>query len=74
MLTLITNRITNLIKPNLKVHQFHKSSYLLKSTIMSGHSLQEVVQKLNEFAPEGLAEKWDNVGLLIEPYTVKYDL
>ncbi|XP_050084158.1 NIF3-like protein 1 [Anopheles aquasalis] len=27
-----------------------------------------VVAKLNEFAPESLCEKWDNVGLLIEPY------
>uniref|UniRef100_A0A182SMY5 NIF3-like protein 1 n=1 Tax=Anopheles maculatus TaxID=74869 RepID=A0A182SMY5_9DIPT len=30
-------------------------------------TLQEVVGKLNEFAPENLAEKWDNVGLLVEP-------
>uniref|UniRef100_A0A182ML18 NIF3-like protein 1 n=1 Tax=Anopheles culicifacies TaxID=139723 RepID=A0A182ML18_9DIPT len=30
-------------------------------------TLQEVVSKLNEFAPENLAEKWDNVGLLVEP-------
>ncbi|ETN61980.1 anon-35F/36A [Anopheles darlingi] len=27
-----------------------------------------VVAKLNGFAPESLCEKWDNVGLLIEPY------
>ncbi|XP_058127204.1 NIF3-like protein 1 [Anopheles ziemanni] len=31
-------------------------------------SLQAVVAKLNEFAPESLAEKWDNVGLLVEPF------
>ncbi|XP_058442810.1 NIF3-like protein 1 isoform X2 [Malaya genurostris] len=36
---------------------------------MSGAALAVVVEKLNEFAPEILAEKWDNVGLLIEPYT-----
>lgn len=29
--------------------------------------LGEVVAKLNAFAPEALAESWDNVGLLIEP-------
>lgn len=29
--------------------------------------LKEVVKKLNQFAPTSLAEKWDNVGLLIEP-------
>lgn len=35
----------------------------------SKHSLSQVVQKLTEFAPLNLAEKWDNVGLLIEPNT-----
>jgi len=30
-----------------------------------------IVKKLQEFAPLKLAEKWDNVGLLIEPYTPK---
>ena len=29
--------------------------------------LKEVVKQLNLFAPTLLAEKWDNVGLLIEP-------
>ena len=29
--------------------------------------LNEVVKQLNLFAPTSLAEKWDNVGLLIEP-------
>lgn len=29
--------------------------------------LKEVVTKLNIFAPLQLAEKWDNVGLLVEP-------
>jgi putative NIF3 family GTP cyclohydrolase 1 type 2 len=29
--------------------------------------LSEVVAKLNLFAPESLAESWDNVGLLLEP-------
>lgn len=36
---------------------------------MAGAALNVVVEKLNEFAPENLAEKWDNVGLLIEPFT-----
>lgn len=31
--------------------------------------LSQVVEKLNSFAPENLAESWDNVGLLIEPNT-----
>lgn len=29
--------------------------------------LKDVVKKLHEFAPLQLAEKWDNVGLLVEP-------
>uniref|UniRef100_A0A182J6N0 NIF3-like protein 1 n=1 Tax=Anopheles atroparvus TaxID=41427 RepID=A0A182J6N0_ANOAO len=31
-------------------------------------SLEQVIEKLQEFAPESLAEKWDNVGLLVEPF------
>ena len=30
-------------------------------------NLKTVVSKLNKFAPTSLAEKWDNVGLLVEP-------
>lgn len=74
MLIQFTNRLTSFIKPVLNSHQFHKTSYLLNSRKMSGQKLSEVIQKLNDFAPESLAEKWDNVGLLIEPYTVKYGL
>ena len=29
--------------------------------------LREVVRKLEKFGPTSLAEKWDNVGLLVEP-------
>ena len=31
------------------------------------HSLQNVVKKLEKFAPIYLAESWDNVGVLVEP-------
>ena len=33
----------------------------------AGMNLTKVVSKLNKFAPLSLAEKWDNVGLLVEP-------
>lgn len=33
--------------------------------------LCSVVHKLEELAPVSLAESWDNVGLLVEPYTKK---
>lgn len=32
-------------------------------------SLSSIVNILNEFAPLHIAEHWDNVGLLIEPFT-----
>jgi putative NIF3 family GTP cyclohydrolase 1 type 2 len=34
-----------------------------------GLSLNDVVTKLDNFAPKSLAETWDNVGLLVEPVT-----
>lgn len=40
-------------------------------SITMGKSLAEIVEKLNSFAPVKFAEKWDNVGLLIEPATPK---
>lgn len=40
----------------------------------SGLKLNEVVNVLEKFAPASLAEKWDNVGLLIEPSTDVSDL
>lgn len=36
-----------------------------------GRTLQNVVSELEKFAPLNLAEKWDNVGLLIEPYKAR---
>ncbi|XP_004529688.1 NIF3-like protein 1 [Ceratitis capitata] len=42
------------------------------STIMPrGRTLQNVVSELEKFAPLNLAEKWDNVGLLIEPHKAR---
>ncbi|XP_055911595.1 NIF3-like protein 1 [Eupeodes corollae] len=36
-----------------------------------GLALKNVLEKLESFAPLKFAEKWDNVGLLIEPYQKK---
>ncbi|XP_058063696.1 NIF3-like protein 1 [Anopheles bellator] len=44
----------------------------LASRTMAKVMLDGVIAKLNEFAPESLCEKWDNVGLLVEPYTRRY--
>ena len=35
--------------------------------MMHGIELNEVVNILESYAPSSLAEKWDNVGLLVEP-------
>lgn len=40
---------------------------LRKMSTHSGQKLDQVVKQLESFAPISLAEKWDNVGLLIEP-------
>lgn len=40
---------------------------LRKMANFSGLKLDHVVKQLESFAPTSLAEKWDNVGLLIEP-------
>lgn len=34
----------------------------------SGASLKSIIEKLEHYAPLEYAEKWDNVGLLLEPY------
>lgn len=36
-----------------------------------GLPLDDVITKLDSFAPKSLAESWDNVGLLVEPVTKK---
>ncbi|CAH1402455.1 unnamed protein product [Nezara viridula] len=40
-----------------------------ESTEINKNSLEVVLKELNKFADLSLAEKWDNVGLLIEPAT-----
>ncbi|KAH8271027.1 hypothetical protein KR018_001219, partial [Drosophila ironensis] len=44
---------------------------LRRMSTFSGEKLATVVKKLEDFAPSKLAEKWDNVGLLIEPFKEK---
>lgn len=41
------------------------------ANMAEGLPLKDVVRKLEEFAPLSYAEKWDNVGLLLEPYDQK---
>lgn len=51
------------------------ASLVLKRTLSKmprGRTLKNVVSELEKFAPRNLAEKWDNVGLLIEPYNERY--
>ena len=48
---------------------FFYDSHSKKFGTMGGLDLDFVVKKLNEFSPESISESWDNVGLLVEPYT-----
>lgn len=43
------------------------STTFLKFRAMA--TVQSIVRELDRFAPLALAEKWDNVGLLLEPST-----
>lgn len=38
---------------------------------LAGMTLNQIVKRLEAWAPRGLAESWDNVGLLVEPVTTK---
>lgn len=38
------------------------------SAMPDGLRLSDIVKKLETFAPLNYAAKWDNVGLLLEPY------
>lgn len=49
-------------------HKINFNSIKMSSTTQS---LSTIITKLNSFAPISLAQNWDNVGLLIEPYTPK---
>ena len=44
-----------------------KNFCLSRAAYHTAMDLKEVTKKLKEFAPLHLAEKWDNVGLLVEP-------
>ena len=44
-----------------------KNFCLSRAAYHNAMDLKEVTKKLKEFAPLHLAEKWDNVGLLVEP-------
>lgn len=43
----------------------------MANTENSGILLNDVIAKLDNFAPKSLAESWDNVGLLVQPVTEK---
>jgi hypothetical protein len=43
----------------------------MASTGKSGLLLNDVITKLDNFAPKSLAESWDNVGLLVQPMSEK---
>jgi len=62
----------NFLNRNINNKNINTNLNIKNTEIMSAFSLNEILFKLNEFAPENLAECWDNVGLLIEPYTSRF--
>ncbi|XP_049954098.1 NIF3-like protein 1 isoform X1 [Schistocerca serialis cubense] len=78
---LLTRKIVNY---NFRIKKFHylcSRNNIVNSDIIprrklsmdehgtAGVPLDEVISQLNSFAELSLAETWDNVGLLIQPYT-----
>ena len=54
-------------KFSVRVQRFFKNFSVSSAFYHNAMDLKEVVTKLNIFAPLQMAEKWDNVGLLVEP-------
>lgn len=48
------------------------SNFKRRMTSNQGLSLENVLTKLQQFADLSLSEKWDNTGVLIEPFTARY--
>lgn len=67
----LTSRLSTFLKP-----VFIKSRYYTEvmQDDQKYFTLPEIVQALEKFAPLTLAEKWDNVGLLIEPSKPRFGL
>lgn len=61
------------LSTRLNIQSITKNSYTIKNSIdmsecvFSGKKLQAILLKLIAFAPQDLAESWDNVGLLVDP-------
>lgn len=65
-MTFLLRRVGGLVK-HLITKNYSNNIAMAKN----GVSLQKVITELEELAPLKYAESWDNVGLLIEPYTPK---
>ncbi|KAK3892014.1 hypothetical protein Pcinc_004139 [Petrolisthes cinctipes] len=55
----------------MNIYLLHQPLKRCLSARFYSMELSAVVKKLEELAPVSLAESWDNVGLLVEPYTKK---
>lgn len=63
-------KINFLTKTFIKSFAFENKSFC--STMSNQVSLKKLLDVLEEFAPISSAEKWDNVGLLVEPFNFGY--
>lgn len=63
----LTTRLSSFLKPVFVESRYYSETRNVMQEAQSYFTLPEMVRVLEEFAPVSLAEKWDNVGLLIEP-------
>lgn len=60
------------LKDNQRLYFYTTREYSVMANAENcGLSLNDVIEKLDNFAPKSLAESWDNVGLLVQPITNK---
>lgn len=69
----LTTRLSSFLKPVFAHPRYYSKIHTVMQDDKNYFTLPEMVRVLEKFAPLGLAEKWDNVGLLIEPSKPRYD-
>lgn len=69
----LTTRLSSFLKPVFAKPRYYSEIRTVMQDDKNYFTLPEMVRVLEEFAPLDLAEKWDNVGLLIEPSKPRYE-
>lgn len=69
----LTTRLSSFVKPAFAKSRYYSEIRHVMQSEQNYFTLPEMVRALEEFAPLSLAEKWDNVGLLIEPSKPRFE-